>query len=78
MVAIISLLIVKKKANVPDLNPFEFHELIYGHRYTEDPYRYDKDLIIFGSVNMKLKDPMHRFINGRMKYKRTGLMMVME
>lgn len=63
----------EEKANVPDLNPFEFHELIYGHRYTEDPYRYDKDLIIFGSVNMKLKDPMHRFINGRMKYKENWL-----
>lgn len=63
----------EQKANVPDLNPFEFHELIYGHRYTEDPYRYDKDLIIFGSVNMKLKDPMHRFINGRMKYKENWL-----
>ena len=63
----------EEKANVPDLNPFEFHELIYGHRYTEDPYRYDKDLIIFGSVNMKLKDPMHRFINCRMKYKENWL-----
>lgn len=63
----------EEKANVPDLNPFEFHELIYGHRYTEDPYRYDKDLIIFGSVNMKLKDPLYRFINGRMKFKENWL-----
>ena len=63
----------EEKANVPDLNPFEFHELIYGHRYTEDPYRYDKDLIIFGSLNMKFKDPLYKFINGRMRFKENWL-----
>lgn len=63
----------ERKENVPDLNPFEFHELIYGHRYTEDPYRYDKDLIIFGNVNLKFKDPLNRFISGRFKFTRNFL-----
>lgn len=63
----------EEKVNVPDLNPFEFYEMIHGHRYTEDPYRYDKDLIIFGNVNLKYKDPLHRFISGRFKFTRNYL-----
>lgn len=63
----------EEKVNVPDLNPFEFYEMIHGHRYTEDPYRYDKDLIIFGNVNLKYKDPLHRFISSRFKFTRNFL-----
>ena len=63
----------EEKVNVPDLNPFEFYEMIHGHRYTEDPYRYDKDLIIFGNVNLKYKDPLHRFISCRFKFTRNFL-----
>lgn len=63
----------EQRANVPDLNPFEFNELINGHRYTEDPYRYDKDLIIFGSVNMKDSDPLHKFIPVKLSYDKNWL-----
>ena len=63
----------EQRVNVPDLNPFEFNELINGHRYTEDPYRYDKDLIIFGSVNMKDSDPLHKFIPVKLSYDKNWL-----
>lgn len=63
----------EQRVNVPDLNPFEFNELINGHRYTEDPYRYDKDLIIFGSANMKDSDPLHKFIPVKLTYDKNWL-----
>lgn len=63
----------EKRVNEPDLNPFEFNELIHGHRYTEDPYRYDKDIIRFGSVTMRESEPMNKFIPGKFNFKQNWL-----